>query len=81
MNARVKRVATAPAQEAAEGENDWIVVGVVKRPIWGLDGKREGWSRWIVWDRANKDLPRQAEAAWECKEINKRIKSQRYQTY
>ena len=80
MNARVKTATAAPAQEAVDGENDWIEVGVVRRPIL-VDGKRKGWIRWIVMDRANKDLPRQLEAASEIKEINERIKSGRTTTY
>ena len=80
MNARVKTVTAAPAQEAVHGENDWIKVGVVRRPIL-VDGKRKGWIRWIVMDRANNDLPRQLEAASEIKEINERIKSGRYTEY
>src|SRR6478672_637013 len=38
MNARVKTVTAAPADDVADRDNDLIVVGVVKRPIW-RDGK------------------------------------------
>ena len=79
MNARVKTVTAAPAQEAADRDNDWIKVGVIRRPIL-VDGKRKGWVRWIIMDRANKDLPRRLEAAAECNEINEAIKSGRDQT-
>src|SRR3954470_4048170 len=69
MNARVKTVTAAPAQQAVDVPDDWIVVGVVKRPIW-RDGKVEGFIRRIIMDRANKDLPRQPEAASQQNEIN-----------
>ena len=78
MNARVKTVTAAPAQEAADRDNDWIEVGVVRRPIL-VDGKRKGWVRWIIVGRANKDLPRQLEAASECNDINEGIVSGRDQ--
>ena len=80
MNARVKTVTAAQAQEAADPENDWIEVGVVRRPIL-VDGKRKGWIRWIIMDRANKDLPPQPEAASERNEINEGIVSEQDKTY
>jgi len=80
MNARVKRVTAAQAHEAVDGDDDWVVVGVVKRPIW-RDGKVEGWIRRIVVDRKNKDLQRQLEATAECNRINKAIASDRHKTY
>ena len=80
MNARVKTVTADQAQNAADGENDWIVVGVINRPIL-VDGKRKGWIRRTIWDRANKDLPPQPEAAAERNEINEAIKSGRTTTY
>jgi hypothetical protein len=79
MNARVKAVTAAPAQEAVNGDSDWIVVGVVKRPIWD-DGKCTGWVRHIIVDRANKDLQHQPEAASERNDINEGIISERDQT-
>jgi hypothetical protein len=79
MNARMKRVTAAQANEAVDGDSDWIVVGVVKRPIW-RDGKVEGWIRRIVVDRKNKDLQRQLEATAECNRINKAIMSGHNQT-
>ena len=65
MNARVKAVAAA--QEAVDRDTDWVVVGVVKRPIL-VDGKRTGWIRRIILGRANKDLPRPPEAGSERNE-------------
>jgi hypothetical protein len=79
MNARVKTVTAAPAQEAVDGDNDLVVVGVVKRPIWE-DGKCTGWVRHIIVDRANKDLQHQPEAASEPNEINEGIVSERHKT-
>jgi hypothetical protein len=80
MNARVKRVTAAQAHEAVDGDSDWVVVGVVKRPIW-RDGKVEGWIRRIIVGRKNKDLPRQPEAAAAPDAIDKRIMSGHDQTY
>jgi hypothetical protein len=51
----------------------------VKRPIW-RDGKCTGWTRWIIVDRANKDLERQPEAASERNEINEGIVSEQDKT-
>jgi hypothetical protein len=79
MNARVKTVTAAPAQQAVDVPDDWIVVGVVKRPIW-RDGKVEGFIRRIIMDRANKDLPRQPEAASQQNEINEGTVSERHKT-
>ena len=78
MNARVKRVTAARAHEAVDGDSDWIVVGVVKRPIW-RDGKVTGWIRNIVVDR-KKDLQHQLEATAECNRINKAIAAERHKT-
>jgi hypothetical protein len=78
MNARVKRVTPARAHEAVDGDSDWIVVGVVKRPIW-RDGKVTGWIRNIVVDR-KKDLQHQLEATAECNRINKAIAAERHTT-
>jgi hypothetical protein len=80
MNARVKTVTVAPARDAVDGENGWIVVKVVKRRIW-LGENRKGYSRWIVWDRANKDLQSQPEAAAAPNEVTEGIKPERNQTY
>ena len=80
MNARVKTVTAAPADDVADRDNDLIVVGVVKRPIWE-DGKVTGWIRRTIVDRANKDLPHPFEAASEQNEINKGTVSERDQTY
>ena len=79
MNARVKRVTAAQAHEAEDGDSDWIVVGVVKRPIW-RDGKVTGWIRNIVVDR-KKDLQHQLEATAECNRIYKAIASDQHKTY
>ena len=79
MNARVKRVTAAQVNEAVDGDSDWIVVGVVKSPIW-RDGKVEGFIRRIIMDRANKDLPRQPEAASQQNEINEGTVSERHKT-
>jgi len=78
MNARVKTVTAAPAQQAVDVLDDWIVVGVVKRPIW-RDGKVTGWIRNIVVDR-KKDLQHQLEATAECNRINKAIAAERHKT-
>jgi hypothetical protein len=63
----------------ADVPDDWIVVGVVKRPIW-RDGKVEGFIRRIIMDRANKDLPHQPEPASEQNEISEGIVSERHKT-
>ena len=73
MNARVKRVTAPPAHEAVDGDDGWVAVGVVKRPIW-RDGKVEGWIRHIIMDRKTDDLQRQLEATSECNKINKAIR-------
>ena len=79
MNARVKRVTAA--QNAVNGEDGLIVVEVLKkRPIFDDDGKIKGWIRWVIVDRANKDLPRQPEAAAERNEINEEIVSEQDKT-
>jgi len=79
MNARVRRVMAEPAQETADGDDDLVVVEVLKRPI--LEhGKRVGWIRRIIVDRPNKDLPRQPEAAAVRNEINEGIPSAPHQT-
>src|SRR5437762_459093 len=78
MNARVKRVTAAQVNEAVDGDSDWIVVGVVKSPIW-RDGKVEGFIRHIIVDR-KEDLQRQLEATAECNRINKAIASDQHQT-
>src|SRR5207244_2697904 len=80
MNARMKRVTTAQAHEAVDGDSDLIVVGVVKTPIW-RDGKVEGWIRYIIVNRKNKDLPRQPEAAAAPGAIDEGIMSGHDQTY
>jgi len=80
MNARVKSVPAAGAQQAVDLPDGWVVVGVVKRPIWE-DGKVTGWIRRTIVDRANKDLPHPFDAASEQNEINKGTVSERDQTY
>ena len=65
---------------AGPGENDWIVVGVIKRRIW-LDENRKGWVRRVIVERANKDLPRQPEPASARAEITEGIISERDTTY
>jgi len=76
MNARVKTKRTAPAQEAANLADGWVVVGVIKRRAW-LGENRKGWIRRIIVDRANKDLPPQPEAASERNAINEGIEQSR----
>ncbi len=79
MNARVKTVTAAPADDVADRDNDLIVVGVVKRPIW-RDGKCTGFIRHLIMDRANKELPHPSEAASARNEINEGISSAPDQT-
>src|SRR6185369_9339882 len=79
MNARVKSVPAAGAQQAVDLPDGWVVVGVVKRPIWE-DGKVTGWIRRTIVDRANKDLPHPFEAASEQNEINEGTVSERHKT-
>ena len=74
MNARVKRVTETEAHEAVDGDNDLIVVGVVKSPIW-RDGKVEGWIRRTIVGRKNEDLPRHPEAATAPDAIDEGIMS------
>jgi len=79
MNARVKRVTAA--QDAVAGEDGLVVVEVLKKhPMLDDDGKIKGWIRWVVVDRANKDLPHQPEAASERSESNEEIKPERTTT-
>ena len=80
MNARVKRVKAARAQNAVGREDGLVVVGVLKRRIW-IDENRKGWIRRIIVDRADKDLPRHREAAAARDEINEGIISGGDQTY
>jgi hypothetical protein len=79
MNARVKRVTAA--QDAVDGEDGLIVVRKLKkRPMFDGDGKFTGWIRWVVVDRANKDLQSQPEAAAASDAIDKGIMSGHDQT-
>ena len=79
MNARVKSVPAAGAQQAVDLPDGWVVVGVVKRPIW-RDGKCTGFIRHLIMDRANKELPHPSEAASARNEINEGISSAPDQT-
>ena len=82
MNARVKRVTAAQVHEAVDLNDGWVVVQKLKKqPMFDDDGKFTGWIRWVVVDRANKDLPHPFEAASEQNEINKGTVSERDQTY
>jgi len=65
MNARVKRLRPAPAQNAVDGDSDWIVVRKLKKRPIVEDGRCTGWVRRVIVDRKNKDLPDQPEAASE----------------
>jgi hypothetical protein len=74
MNARMKIVTAAPAQDAVD-ENGLIVVKVLKkRPIFDDDGKIAGWIRRVIVDRANKDVPPQPEAASARSQSNEGFK-------
>jgi len=81
MNARVKRVTAAQAHEAADGDDDWVVVQKLKKqPIFDDDGKFTRWIRRVIVDRASKDLQPQPEAAAERNEIDEAITPERTTT-
>jgi hypothetical protein len=80
MNARVKRVMTAQAQQAADRGDGLVVVRAMKkRPIW-IDRKFKGWIRRVVVDRKNDDLHRPPDAVSEHSEINEGITAEQDQT-
>jgi hypothetical protein len=76
MNARVKMVTAA--QDAVDREDGLVVVGVVKNRT-HYDHVSKRLIRWVIVERANKDLPHQPEAASERNEINEGIVSGRDQ--
>jgi hypothetical protein len=63
MNARMKRVMAA--QDPVDKDGLIVVMKLKKRPIFDDDGKFKLWIRRVIVDRANKDLPRQPDAASE----------------
>jgi hypothetical protein len=79
MNARVKTVTAA--QDAVDKDGLIVVEVLKKQPMFDANGKFTGWIRWVIMDRANKDLPHPPEAASEQNEINEGISSGPDQTY
>jgi len=78
MNARVKTVTAA--QDPVDKDGLIVVEVLKKRPMFDANGKFTGWIRWVIMDRANKDLPRQPEAASQQNEINEGTVSERHKT-
>ena len=75
MNARVKRVMAA--QDAVDEDGLIVVRKLKKRPMFDAEGKFTRWIRRIIVARADKDLPRQLEAASARNEIDEAIKPER----